>query len=108
MTAEMHYLRADHGATFRLSVRYLDSDRKPVDLSVPGYASTFSLSRSGGTVLDTQAAVLDADGWIKVTITDEDTATWPIGKYHYCLDLTHPSGEKDFLLAGPITIREVC
>lgn len=106
MTAQMMTLTADKGATFRLSIRYRDSDRQPVDIS-SGYTALLVISRGGGTAVHTEGATLTEDGWIRFLVSDEETATWPAGPYRYRVELIHPNGDKDYLLAGRFTIRNV-
>ena len=105
MAAITHPMVADRGATFRLAARYLTPAGDPVDLT--GYtAALVRLPMSDGAALSTHAAAtLGSDGWVRVTVADEVTALWETGRTAYRLEVTNPSGEVDYLLVGPFTVR---
>lgn len=106
MTAVRKNLLADSGTTQRVTVRYLDADKNPVDLT--GYTATFSLYKVGqtnNTPLFTKDAPVDSDGWIKHEATDEETALWPVGKLAWTLDLESPAGEVEGLFFGTFQVR---
>lgn len=106
MTAVRKNLTVDHGTTLRLTVRYLDSNRNPVNLT--GYAVTFVLLTVGqenGTPLFTKTAEVTADGYINLKAVDEETALWEAGKKAYRLDCESPDGDIDRLLYGALEVR---
>lgn len=104
MSASFQNLSADKGATFRLSVQYKDPTETPIDLS--GFEATFRLlERGSGTELDAATGTTDDEGWINVTVSDEDTALWPTGSKAYTLEIESPAGEVTRLLYGKCDVR---
>jgi hypothetical protein len=103
MVAIRKDLTVDNGATFTLSVRYLDSTGVPVDLS--GYAAEFVLHTERGIEIHTLDADCTSLGWINVVGTDETTSLWPYGKQAYHLDLINADGDVDRLFFGAVNVR---
>lgn len=98
MTLEVY-----RGATFRLAVRYKTADGQPIDLT--DCSATFRvLSFSDGEEIFSFVATVSTDGWIRLTVSDEDTKTWPLGNHAFRLELDYPSGEKDYLLIDSLKV----
>jgi hypothetical protein len=103
--AQRKDLVIDQAATFELNINHLNPDGTPIDHT--GYTGEFVISKLGSRIpTEYEAAiVLDSEGHISVTITDEVTLTIPVGKYSYMLNVEEPGGAVKRLLTGEITVR---
>jgi hypothetical protein len=91
------------GETFSLNLFFKDSLGVPVDLT--GHSVDLIVKKSGvGTDVGTYPASVDADGNIEIVVTDEVTATWPVGKLAYVVNHTTADGTEKWLLYGALTV----
>lgn len=92
------------GETFTLNIEFKDSTGAAVDLT--GHGVDFVLKKAGtGTVISTTAASVDANGNIRIKVTDEETDTWPVGKSAYVVIHTNPDGDEKWLMYGALTVN---
>ena len=91
------------GETLDINLTYLDSNRSPVDLT--GHSVDLLVNRAGtSNNVGTYPATVDSEGNIAVHVTDEVTATWPVGKLGYIVNHTDLSGNEKWLLTGRLTV----
>lgn len=104
MPAAKKNLVHDMGTTFNLKVRKLDSNKQPVNLT--GHTVLFQLFEIGNkTPVFTKPATVGADGWINIKVTDEETATWDLGKYAYQVNQTDTEGDVYRLFYGALDTK---
>ncbi|WP_128970021.1 hypothetical protein [Rhodococcus opacus] len=105
MVAVRKDLVIDKGSVFEVSVRMKDSNDAVVDLS--GYTTQFEISKINdrAVVIADSVPTVDDDNWINVKLTDEETDEIPVGKYLYMINVQNPSGDKQRLFTGEITVR---
>lgn len=90
------------GETFNLAARYKDAAGDPIDLT--GWTGTFRLLRRTGVQVAAYSASTDVDGWVRATVADEVTATWPTGELFYRLEVETPEGDRRWLAMGPFQV----
>lgn len=98
MTAALRPLTADRGSKFSVSVRHL-AGGAVVPHTGDDVALVLLRRQAEDEVLASFAGVV-TDGWISVTLTDEDTAGLEFTKAAYRLVVAD-----EFLLVGPFTVR---
>lgn len=104
MPAKKWPLLADAGATFRLGLRYRLTDGTPRDFTGSTVSLVLLPRAATGDPIASYEGTGDDDGVISIVVTDEVTATWDAGTVAYRLQVEE-DGAKDFLLAGPFTVR---
>ena len=109
MTAIVHNIVVEQGATFRLPVAWKNENQTPVDIT--GYSAamqirqkpdsaqalvslTHTLTAAGQIVLG------GAQGTIEIVIKHTATSQIPPGDWVYDLELTNPSGDVTRLIMG--------
>lgn len=96
-------LSCGRGETFQLAARYKDAGGTPLDLS--DWTATFRLLQRASTEeVASYEPTTDAEGWIRLTVADEVTATWPTGEFSYRLEVETPDGARRWLALGPFEV----
>lgn len=91
------------GETFTLNILFKDSAGNPVNLT--GHTVDITVKKSGsGVLVGTYPATVDGLGNIAITVTDEVTDTWPVGKLAYLVKHTAPNGVEKWLVYGALTV----
>lgn len=105
MTAQHKNLVLDHGASFKQSFRYKDSNDNTVDLT--GFSAVFYVYKRGDSSMPikTVTCSVTADGYIQAYISDEQTELMSLGVFAYALELEDTNGDIDRLLFGQLTVR---
>lgn len=105
MSAATKNLPADRGATFSLGVRWVAHDGTPMDLDGWTVSLRLVTVKTGTPIALYEDGNGDSDGWAVVDVTDEQTATWPVGRCAYRLEVESPAGEKHWLVMGELKVR---
>jgi hypothetical protein len=91
------------GETFTLDAVYKNPDGTPVSLI--GHTVGFVLRKAtSGTAIASSAATVTALGVITVTVADEVTDLWPVGRHAYVLVHTPPGGAEKSLMWGALPV----
>lgn len=93
------------GETFDLNITFKDSNNVPVDLT--GHEADLVVSKvSNAEVIGTYPATVDNAGNIAISVADEVTALWPVGKTAYRVEHHTPAGDVKWLVFGNLTIMD--
>lgn len=95
----------DQGSMFEGVVRYLDPDRKPIDLT-DFSASMFISKRNNPLVIIAEPVVTtNSAGEISWELDNGATSLIPKGTYDYVLNLISPDLEVHRLFRGQVEVR---
>jgi len=103
MPAQRKDLTIDRGTTFLLSLQYIDSDDKPVDLT--GHLARLKLDDYRGTTVGTYTATVDDAGHVDFNVSSAITALLKPERHDYYISVTSPNGNITGLLFGVINVR---
>lgn len=99
----MDFLEFGKGETLELNMLYRDYLKIPIDLT--GHTVTFSIWAENATApLATQAATVDSEGHISVTIDASVTDTWPIANYVMLIEDISGSGNVKWLVRMRVSV----
>lgn len=111
MAAGVYDIICEQGATFRKTFTWLDENEQPIDLT--GCSARMQV-RSSHKATTTWVSLTTATnggltitpltGTIAVVISATVTATLPVNKGVYDLEVVHPSGDVTRLMQGAFTV----
>ena len=93
------------GETFDLHIVYKDANGDPIALNTLGHTVDFVVVKSKtGAAVGTYSAEVTDGGGITISVPDETTATWPVGKLAHRVVHTDAAGDKRWLIYGALTV----
>lgn len=116
-------LEIEKNASFTHTVKYLNRDNTPVDLTGCQAKMQIRAARSStATLIATLASypkplggpdpwfvgltIAETDGEIELSLSPSDTASLPVGSYWYDMIVTFPGGEVRRIIEGQVMVDE--